>query len=303
MTHPTIPFYLVDVFAASRYVGNPLAVFDEAGLLDENQMLQIAREVNFQETTFITGGSLEAGFNVKIFTPEYEVPFAGHPTLGTAYVLANHIARIGKTPLTLNLGVGPITLTWQEESVWLKTAPPQFGSSYSQQEIAQLLHITPNTLVRNKPVEWISTGLPYLIIPVHSLDTMRALRLDAVEVENWLIHHHLHTSNSPDGLTTSFYCYCEETYEANNQLNARMFCLERGRVMEDYATGSAASCLLAYLLKNRSTSVTNLRVRLEQGYEVGRPSLIELDGNVTDDQYNLRIGGQVHFIAKGEWTV
>ena len=303
MTSRTIPFYFVDVFAASRYAGNPLAVFEKAGSLDGNQMQQIAREVNFQETTFITGGSLDTGFDVRIFTPEYEVPFAGHPSLGTAYVLANYIAHSGKTPLTLKLIVGPIELTWQEETIWLRTAPPQFGSSYSQEELASLLHITPAALPEHKSIEWVSTGLPYLIVPVHSLDTMRALRLEATEVENWLIRHHLHTSNSPDGLTTSFYCYCKETYEATNQLNARMFCLERGRIIEDYATGSAASCLLAYLLKNRSTSATNLRVRLEQGYEVGRPSLIELDGHVNDNQYSLRIGGQVHFVAKGEWTV
>lgn len=303
MTPATIPFYFVDVFAASQYAGNPLAVFDRAGSLNGKQMQQIAREVNFQETTFITGGSLDTGFDIRIFTPEYEVPFAGHPSLGTAYVLANHIAHSGKTPLTLKLGVGPIKLTWEEETIWLRTAPPQFGSSYNRQELATLLHVTPEALPEHKFIEWISTGLPYLIIPIRSLDTMRMLRLEATEAEEWLIQHHLHTSNSSDKLTTSFYCYCLETYGESSQLNARMFCLERGRIVEDYATGSAASCLLAYLLKNESSTGTNWRGRLEQGYEVGRPSLIELDGELKDHQYNLRIGGQVHFVAKGEWTV
>lgn len=304
MTNSAIPFYLVDVFAVTRYAGNPLAVFDKAGGLTAGQMQQIAREINFQETTFITGGMVETGFEVRIFTPEYEVPFAGHPTLGTAYVLARHIAQTANGPIRLNLDVGPIPVNWQDNTLWLEAASPQFGPVFDAGELAQLLNLPAGELAIDKPIEWVSTGLPYLIIPLRSLETLRSVRLDAPVVEKWLIDHRLHTSNSPDGLTTAFYCFCPETYEPSNQLNARMLCLERGKIVEDYATGSAASCLLAYQLKNHPGDAGPVRVRLEQGYEVGRPSLIELDGAVdTQQRYRLRIGGQVHFIAKGEWTI
>lgn len=304
MTSSTIPFYIVDVFAATRYAGNPLAVFDRAGALTAEQMQQIAREINFQETTFVIGGSTETGFDVRIFTPEYEVPFAGHPTLGTAYVLARHIAQTNHAPIRLNVNVGPIPVNWQDNTLWLEAASPQFGPVFNSGALAPLLNIPAEALADDKPIEWVSTGLPYLIIPFRSLEGLRRIRLDTSAAEKWLIEHRLHTSNSPDGLTTAFYGFCPETYESNNQLNARMLCLERGRMVEDYATGSAASCLLAYLLKNQADEARPVRVRLEQGYEVGRPSLIELDGRVNNrQQYTLRIGGQVHFVAKGEWVV
>jgi trans-2,3-dihydro-3-hydroxyanthranilate isomerase len=304
VTSTGIPFYIVDVFATTRYTGNPLVVFTEAAAMTAEQMLQIAREINFQETTFVVGGSVESGFDVRIFTPEYEVPFAGHPTLGTAYVLAKQAEQIGDVPLRLNLPVGRILVNWQADSLWLGTTTPRFGPLFSHAEMASLLHLPADALITDKPIEWVSTGLPYLIVPIRSLSAMQSIRLDTEAVEKWLLDKQLHTNTSPDGLTTAFYCYCEETYGTDNQLNARMFCLERGKIVEDYATGSAASCLLAYLVKQRSPETSRTHVRLEQGYEAGRPSLIELDGSIDEQgQYHLRIGGQVHFVAKGEWMV
>jgi len=301
-----IPFYIVDVFAAHRYQGNQLAVFDVQGIPPENlqmdQMQAMAREINFQETTFVLGGSLEMGFDVRIFTPEYEIPFAGHPTLGTAWVLAHRIANTGAAPLRLNLGVGPIPIRWEGDMPWLRAAQPNFGPLFNATDLAQLLHLSPDDIDNSLPIERVSTGLLYVIVPVKSLEAMRRIRLDVGELEAWLLRHQQHKTNSLERLHTSLYLFCQETYQADNQLNARMFCFEQGKVAEDPATGSAGSCLLAYLLKNQVLGVDLVRLRVEQGYEVGRPSLLELDGAITDTgEYLLHIGGQVQYVAGGEW--
>lgn len=300
---PKLPFYLVDVFAATRYEGNPLAVFDNrANQLTDAEMLAIAREINFQETTFIMGGSVADGFRVRIFTPAYEVPFAGHPTLGTAWVLANRLTDSKQTALTLHLTIGPITVNWQETTAWLQTAQPQFGPQFNVADVASLLHLPLEAMSETRPIQWVSTGLPYLIVPLSSIDAIRAVKVDADACEKWLVTHRLHTSNSKDGLNTAFYLFCDKTYQPDNDLNARMFCLENDHIVEDYATGSAASCLLAYLLNQRGVAPQGLYRRVEQGYETGHPSLLELAGRLSDENYyELRIGGQVQFVACGEW--
>lgn len=304
---PTIPVYFVDVFAPERYQGNQLAVFDArhvADALSTEQMQAMAREINFQETTFVTGGSAEAGFTVRIFTPEYEVPFAGHPTLGTSWVLANRIVQTGSAPLTLHLGVGPIAVRWENGIPWLTATQPRFGSTFDPAEMARLLGLPADTVVDGWPIDWVSTGLNYVIVPVRSMALMRQIRLDVGTFESWLLRHQLHKTNHPDGLHTSLYVVCRETYQAANQLNARMFCFEQGKVAEDPATGSAGSCLLAYLLKNRVLGDGPVQVRVEQGYEIGRPSLLQLNGQLSDTGvYTLQVGGQVQYVAAGEWVV
>lgn len=301
-----LPFYLVDVFAANQYEGNQLAVFDARNVpvdaLPTEQMQMIAREINFQEITFVMGGSPEAGFDVRIFTPEYEIPFAGHPTLGTAWVLANHIANTGSAPLTLNLGVGPIAVRWEGNTPWLRAAQPRFGPTFDPTELAQLLNLSPEDIDIDWPIERVSTGLLYVVVPVKSLVAMQKIRVDVRAFEAWLLAHQQHKTNSSDRLHTSIYAFSQETYQADNQVNARMFCFEQGKVAEDPATGSAGSCLLAYLLKNKVFDTGSVRLRVEQGYEVGRPSLLELDGVVAGGtDYSLQVGGQVKYVARGSW--
>lgn len=299
-----VPFYIVDVFAPERYGGNQLCVFSDMQGLTDAQMLQLAREINFAETTFITGGSREIGFDVRIYTPEYEVPFAGHPTLGTAFVIATYLLHQPSTDLTLNLNVGPIQTRPADGLFWFKAAPPVFGRTFQDDSLPNLLGLTSADLVPYQPIEWVSTGLPYLIIPVQSLRAVRSIRINPSACRDWLLAHELHKTNSADGLTTAFFPFCAETYSPENQLNARMLCLENDAIVEDAATGSASSCLLAYLLKNQVLRSTSVRLRVEQGYEMNRPSLIELDGSVRDgNEYSLAVGGQVQFVAKGEWTV
>ncbi|MGF7215195.1 trans-2,3-dihydro-3-hydroxyanthranilate isomerase [Spirosoma lacussanchae] len=303
-----LPFFIVDVFASQRYQGNPLAVFDArdvpADVLTTELMLALAREINFQESTFVMGGSVERGFDVRIFTPEYEVPFAGHPTLGTSWVLAHHLAKTGIVPFSLNLGVGPVPVRWEEETPWLKAAQPRFGQTYDPADLARLLHLPPEAIDTDWPIEWVSTGLEYVMVPLRSLAAVRAIRLDKDDLEAWLLAHGLHKTNNPQGLHSSLYPFCRETYQATNQLNARMFCFEQGQVAEDPATGSAGSCLLAYLLRHRVFGPGPVQLRLEQGYEAGRPSLLELNGSLTSEGlFDLQIGGRVQYVAAGTWVV
>lgn len=300
-----IPYSLVDVFAQRRYEGNPLAVFDcRAAPLSAEVMQQIAKEVNFQETTFITGNPARHEYDVRIFTPEYEVPFAGHPTLGTAWVLANHIAHSGTSALTLHVGVGAVPVTWEGETLWLEATQPTFGSTFSPADIAHLLQLPIGILSTETPIRLVSTGLPYVIIRVSSIDAIRRINPDANRYERWALQHKLHKMNSLERLTTALYVYTDETYTVDASFNARMFCLENGKIVEDAATGSAASCLLAHLLTEAGPDGTTHRFRVEQGYEMGRPALIELAGAlIAPRQYQLRVGGQVQCMARGEWVI
>ena len=160
-----LDFSIVDVFAEQKYQGNQLAVFHNAQSLTDEQMLRIAREIGFQESTFILSDRAEEGaYDVKIFTPEYEVPFAGHPTLGTAFILMKE----SETEVILNLKVGKVPVNVADEILWLEISNPTFGETFTA-DIAPLLGMKPEDIDETTPIQLVSTGLPYLIIPVKTL--------------------------------------------------------------------------------------------------------------------------------------
>ncbi|AFK02412.1 phenazine biosynthesis protein PhzF family [Emticicia oligotrophica DSM 17448] len=293
-----ITFHIVDVFAEEKYQGNQLAVFENTGILSEEKMLQIAREINFQETTFIISDEKKnGGFDVRIFTPEYEVPFAGHPTLGTAYILAKKTLQ---DKITLNLKVGQVPVIREADSLWLKISNPFFGKQFDT-SIASILGLEQSVLDQNMPIQLVSTGLPYLIIAVRNLEAIKQVKFQEETVKNWLIKHQLFKTNATDGLTTAFFLYTRETESTDNQLHARMFCYENDKVVEDAATGSANACLLAYLLQYESDKIN---YRVEQGYEMNRPSLIRIRGEINaQNDFNLEVGGKVKVVAEGKWFV
>jgi trans-2,3-dihydro-3-hydroxyanthranilate isomerase len=294
-------FHIVDVFAEEKYQGNQLAVFEYADGLSDEMMLKIAREINFQETTFIISDvEKNGGFDIKIFTPEYQVPFAGHPTLGTAFVLLNYPQNIDKKRIKLNLKIGQVPVTKENETLWLEVDNPIFSKNFNS-EIANLFGLTPEDIDEKYPIEIVSTGLPYLILPLKNLATIQRIKFNDVQIKNWLLDNHLYKTNAPDELTTAFFAFTRETEKADNQLHARMFCYENEKIVEDAATGSANSCLLAYLLKYESNKIS---CRVEQGYEMGRPSLVHLRGELNDKQnFSLNVGGKTKLIAQGKWFV
>ncbi|WP_220275248.1 PhzF family phenazine biosynthesis protein [Emticicia sp. BO119] len=292
-----LDFSIVDVFAEQKYQGNQLAVFHNANGLSDEQMLRIAREIGFQESTFVISDKGDEGaYDVRIFTPEYEVPFAGHPTLGTAFVLKKE----SDTEITLNLKAGRVPVTLTEETLWLEISNPTFGETFTT-TIAALLGLYPEDIDETLPVQLVSTGLPYLIIPVKTLRAVQEIHLEDITVKEWLTEHKLYKTNSPDGLTVAFFVFTDETHAHANHLHARMFCLENDKIVEDAATGSANSCLLAYLLKYELPMIHKL---VEQGYEIKRPSLINIKGELNQEgKYKLQVGGKVQLVAQGKWFV
>lgn len=303
-----LEFYIVDVFAERKYAGNQLAVFRNTGDLNPDEMQKIARETNFSETTFITSDEMhDGGFDVRIFTPEAEIPFAGHPTLGTSFIIREVIVKDRINHLKLNLKVGqiPVDFLYSDDSVdylWMKQINPTFGQELATEEVARILNIDEDEIDTRLPIQEVSTGLPYFIIPLTDLNAVKKCRVNLEEYAEFVKMKNSSTATEDEQVISSaLFVFCRETYGKENDLNARMFDTYYG-VPEDPATGSANGCLLSYLLKHTYFDKQELDLRVEQGYEINRPSLLRIKGKrVSEDQFDIRVGGQVHMVAKGLW--
>jgi trans-2,3-dihydro-3-hydroxyanthranilate isomerase len=296
MPHPT--FYIVDVFAEKKYVGNQLAVFRNVQSLSDETLQQIAHEMNFSETTFILDETEKnGGYDVRIFTPNEEVPFAGHPTLGTAYILANDIIRQPIKKIVLNLKVGqiPVTIegkTDQSEILWMKQINPIFGPTFDAQHLARILNLKLDDVDSHFPIQAVSTGLPFIIVPLKSL----------AAVKQAYINRDLYFDFIKNLEAKAIFIFCPETYDPQNKINARMFADCYG-IVEDPATGSANGCLAGYLVKHRYFNNSEIDIRIEQGYEINRPSILYLKAKYINDMaIDIFVGGKVQMIAKGEWN-
>ena len=303
----SIQYYLVDVFTDTKYEGNQLAVFiDYDNKVSDSEMLAIARELNFSEITFVKNNSNDEKFDVRIFTPEYEVPFAGHPSLGTAYVISKHLISKPKQQITLALNYADIEIQLSDiESIEncqfkMKQAQPIFYKTYPHKEIAATLDLDIALFDTSKIIEEVTTGLPYIIVPIVSIEAINSIALKAVTFEAFLLKNKLHKTNNPSGLSTSFFFVTEETVADNSDFYARMFCLEQGEIMEDAATGSANGCLLAYLLKHQSKTI---KATVEQGFKMERKSHIYLEGNLEKNNYEIFVSGQVIEVGVGQWNI
>ncbi|WP_192820496.1 PhzF family phenazine biosynthesis protein [Rufibacter sp. LB8] len=306
----TIPFYIVDVFADAPFKGNQLAVFQQAQHLTTEQMLQIAQEIGFAESTFLMADQpTEQGFPVRIFTVEYEVPFAGHPTLGTAFVLQQFILKQEVPQLSLHVAVGeiPVEIMYQGNRphfLSMRQINPTFGPPLPTQEFAEALGLPEAAFNFQFPIQEVSTGLPFLIIPLKTLADIQNVCIDPKPMQAYLEKHELYKTQRPDGLTVALYFFCPQTYHPTHQINARMLALENGHIIEDAATGSANGCLLGYLLHHDYYPNEELNLLVEQGYEIKRNATIKLQGKKhAPGQYEINVGGQVQLIAKGEWFV
>jgi trans-2,3-dihydro-3-hydroxyanthranilate isomerase len=282
-----LTFCIVDVFAEGKYAGNQLAVVRGGAGLPDETLQKIALEMNYSETTFLlseeeTGG----GYDVRIFTPGDEVPFAGHPTLGTAYVIQHEILTSPVESVTLKLKAGEIPVTFGEV-LWMRQLSPTFGAILDPALIAPTLNLEMADLDDRAPVQEVSTGLPVLIVPLRDLDALRRCKVD------W----ERHTEVAGPG--KNLYVFCPESHDGPGDLSARMFANDPG-VLEDPATGSAAGCLAAYLLEHSYLGTDSIDVRVEQGYEIGRPSLLYLQAARDGDRTTVHVGGKVQMVARGE---
>jgi len=284
----SLNFYIVDVFAEEKYAGNQLAVVRGGALLPDETLQKIALEMNYSETTFVLSEEgAEGGYDVRIFTPGDEVPFAGHPTLGTAYVIRHEILAGPVERITLKLKAGEIPVTFGEV-LWMRQLPPTFGEVLDNDSVARALNLETADLDDHHPVQEVSTGLPALIVPLRDLDALRRCRVD------W--ERYTEVAGSGKNL----YAFCPESHgEGPGDLSARMFANDLG-VPEDPATGSAAGCLAAYLLEHGFLGTDSIDARIEQGYEIGRPSLLYLHAARDGDETIVRVGGKVQMVARGE---
>lgn len=288
-----LTFYIVDVFAEKKYAGNQLAVFREAGELSSNEMQQLARETNFSETTFILqDGERDGGYDVRIFTPGEEVPFAGHPTLGTAHIIRNEILKGKAEAILLNLKVGKIPVTFGKNGYcWMKQIEPEFGKPHPAETIAAILGLPVFDIDARYPVQEVSTGLPFFIVP---LKTIAALKTAKVDRDKYFAY-------IKDSSAKGILVFCPQAHEAQNDISVRVF-VDCYGIPEDPATGSGNGCLAGYLVKHRYFGKDSIDIRSEQGYEIGRPSLLLLKAEKENDKINIFVGGKAIIVAKGEFV-
>ena len=290
MSHP---FHIVDVFARRTYTGNQLAVVTDASDLDSDQMQGIAAEIDYSETTFVTGEPTEHGWPVRIFTPTAEIPFAGHPTLGTAAVIREHLAQRPGERVVLDLEVGAIPVEVRthdgQETLWMNQQEPTLGPELAVTDLASVLGVDSDVIADASPVQVVSTGLPAIIVPLSDRETLEGISLDRAAYDRI-------TAACGADLVLG---YCTEPRDADNDLAVRVFAPGLG-VPEDPATGSANGCLAAYLSHHEILGSADVDVRVEQGYELGRPSLLLLSAESTNGTIDVDVGGRVVPVAEGE---
>ena len=291
-------FYIVDVFAENKYEGNQLAVIMDAHGLSDMEMQRIAKEMNYSETTFILkGGKRDKGYDVRIFTPESEIPFAGHPTLGTAWIIkqysrgetAQFRLKEADSTVILNLKAGQIPVTVKDPILWMDQIEPEFGKIYDPEMVSGVLNTGKEDIDDRFPVQAVSTGLPFVIVPFKTLEALKKVKIN---IEKY------YEKAVPQG-AGAFLVFCPETYNSENDLNVRVFAECYG-VPEDPATGSANGCLAGYLVKHRCFQKQSIDIRVEQGYEIGRPSLLYLRAGDKEGKIDVHVGGKVILIASGK---
>ncbi|MBI1879235.1 MAG: PhzF family phenazine biosynthesis protein [Chloroflexi bacterium] len=308
-------YNLVDVFTQQPFGGNQLAVFTDGREVSASLMQRLARELNFSETTFVLPPQ-EAGndFWVRIFTPATELPIAGHPTVGTAFVLALEQLIDASGPETTihfeeGVGVIPIRVQWengQPALIKMSQPLPDFGPEFTDRAVmAEMLSIDPGGIAPNYPLQVVSCGLPFLYVPLKNLAAMRQVKL---RYDLW--EQHLQDFASPH-----LFVFTPETELENSAVHCRMFAPALG-IVEDPATGVASGPLGCYLVKyglvrtdrRPQTADLNNKKQIsfisEQGFEIGRPSLIHIEIEQAAEKITaVTVGGQCVHMGEGYFEV
>ena len=298
-------FLQVDVFTDRPFGGNPLAVFPDATGLTDEEMQLLTREMNLSETTFVLPPEAdEADFKVRIFTPAKEVPFAGHPVVGTHWALA-HLNRVAleepATRVRFELGVGVLPAELRVsggrvQRVVMEQSPPTFHAVLNDvSELADGLGLPSDAITSTDlPAQVVSTGLPQMMVPVRSLEEVQGLAASELNVP--ALNHACRGVG-----TECVMVFCRETVSDEATVHTRMFAPLLG-VPEDPATGSASGALGAYLVRHRVVPLTppTTHIVSEQGLEMGRPSIISIEVEHTEKEISaVRVGGEVVKVLEG----
>jgi trans-2,3-dihydro-3-hydroxyanthranilate isomerase len=296
-----LKYFVVDVFTDTPLKGNPLAVVMNTCNLKTDEMQAIAREFNLSETTFIERRPQQVeqveGVRVRVFTTQEELPFAGHPTLGTASVLlANAPETVQDNTVTLALNVGPVPVRYEPSengsNGWFgeMTQPePQFGLELNTVDIAPLLGLAPEDLDGKLTPQVVSTGSPFAIVVLRSVEALARLKVDQEKATAWLRERGARwfyvLAAAPD-----------QDQGPAQQYRARMQFYNG----EDPATGSAAGCAISYLVAH-GAAPSDFRVHVRQGVEIGRPSDLFLTAKEDSARVrDVRVAGRTVLVAKGQ---
>jgi trans-2,3-dihydro-3-hydroxyanthranilate isomerase len=284
-----------DVFSSRALEGNSLAVFFDGRGLSDAEMQAIAKEMNLSETTFVLPRDPETererGVRVRIFTVREELPFAGHPTLGTAFALRG---EAGASEVVLELNVGRVPVRFEAkagEPVFgeMEQIDPVFGIRHEPEAVAQATGLPVEDFDPSLPIETVSTGLPYMVTPLKSLAAMQRLRVDLNRAADYM---------AKTG-AKFIYFVARETVDPAARLHARMLFYNG----EDPATGSAAGCAAAWMAAH-GVARSDERVLIEQGVEMRRPSRIFVRASRANGQdnriVNVRVGGNAIEVMRGE---
>lgn len=282
-------FYIVDCFAEEKYQGNELLVVIADRIIPDDEQKKIAREINFSETAFILSGRQpDDGYDVRIWTPNVgEVDFAGHPTLGAAYIIHQVIEGGKGNKVKLNLKAGQIPVRISGHGMTMEQNPPRFGTEIDRGEIAEVFGICPDEIRDDYPTQWVSTGLEAVIVPLKDRKALRGLSMDRDKFRKYVASH-------PD-------CNCNHLFfvdTGENTFAAR--CLMEDFI-EDPATGSANGDLAGYLLKYGYFGSQDVSYRVYQGEDMGRRSVLHIHAARENDGWLIEVGGKCHIVASGNW--
>jgi trans-2,3-dihydro-3-hydroxyanthranilate isomerase len=286
------PLYIVDVFAEAKYEGNQLAVIIDQEVIPTELMQKLASEMHFSETTFITASDTEKKtFKVRIFTPEGELPFAGHPTLGTAYIAQKILLKkkVDEIKLDMKAGVIPVKFNYEGDEpgvLWMRQLAPVFGETHPVEKFEEFLGLKPEDFDTDYPIQEVSTGVYFYIIPLKSRNALKRVKVDYEALAEY----------SKDKHAKWPFMFCSEPENPENHLKARMIT----SFTEDPATGSANGCFAGYLVKHRYFDSDMIDVRVEQGAEVNRPSILYLKAAEKGDVIEVDVGGKVAYVAEGK---
>jgi trans-2,3-dihydro-3-hydroxyanthranilate isomerase len=282
-----------DVFSSRPLEGNSLAVFHDARGLTDAEMQSIAKEMNLSETTFILPRDADTeraqGVRVRIFTVQEELPFAGHPTLGTAFALRG---QSGAEKIELELNVGKVPVRFEDGAGQpafgeMTQIDPTFDLRHEREVVARATGLRIEDFDDSLPIQTVSTGVPFTVAPLKSLDVMASLRVDLGRAAEYLAR----TAGK------FFYFVTRETSHRDTRLRARMPFYNS----EDPATGSAAGCAAAWMVKH-GMAQPDERVLIEQGVEMKRPSRISVRAGRSDNRIvNVRVGGNSVEVMRGEF--
>ena len=294
-------YHLVDVFTDRAFGGNPLAVVTNGRGVDGGTMQAIAKEFNLSETTFVLPpDDPRHDWRVRIFTPGSELPMAGHPTVGTAFVLAREhlIPRGGReTNVVFEEGVGPVPVSVEFEGgepvfAEMSQPLPTFGPRLDDRRaVAAMLSLGESDLEPDLPVEVVSCGVPFLYVPLRSLDAARRARPRADLIER---------ASGERGILPELFVFTREVEGAGSTVHSRMFAPGMG-ITEDPATGAASGPLGCYLVRYGLVPPgPTAEIVSEQGIEMGRPSFIHIRIERAGELFTaVRVGGQCHFMGGG----